>query len=415
MMSEPLKRGIQKRYAPATEIFIAMAIGLFSGEALSGSEQLARGQVWDVTQDSSHGEIGSYGDITAALQEGFDTQHSHGLPVFIPAGPWKISKTVVVPFRTGGELIASGMGQAIAPPTWEHKAPLSGKFTRLVWVGEEGGDMFHIQGNSFRFRGGMVLHAKPYKSKGSPPRAARGIVITKAGKKGLASGNHRFESLSFWDFDTAIQHGTKATEHNCDHTEYQWLHFNRCEKGIFGMNSQGIGIYIGFVQSWKTPRTLWWEGGGPVAVEHSLNWDNTLLTLKRNTDNRHNTVGWRNGNFDLRDTRIDRKLSEKFVAVECIDPVPGCHIRFTGLTGSNTNRENSTFAILKGMANLTVRESTFELGKIEGESWKYVGKLRTPNVLLDRCYIVGKHKFVGDLNWRMNDCFDFEGKWVNDR
>ncbi|MCZ7648967.1 MAG: glycoside hydrolase family 55 protein [Planctomycetota bacterium] len=67
------------------------------------------------SDDSSFYDLRRHGavvgqDCTEVLQRALDTQGQHRKPILLPAGPLLISKTIVAPFKVGGQLLGSGRG-----------------------------------------------------------------------------------------------------------------------------------------------------------------------------------------------------------------------------------------------------------------------------------------------------------------
>ena len=372
---------------------------------LTNRVQAVAQPVWDVAQQGRHA---SGDDITETLQRGLDTQHTHGLPVYVKAGWWKISKTVTLPFRSGVELRGEGMS-AMQALRLENESvqnhPLRGKRTRLVWVGDLKGPILKVTGADVRLTGGLSLHGKPWGS--DRPKCEVGMLITKDGKKGLATGHMQCEPLLVSHCKVGIQCGAKPEGHNCEALQFDWLVFRDCDTGYLGCNSQGMTTIVGMTYSYDTPRTFVYRGGGMLQVENSFNFGSTMLTIERNDPLKY-TTSTGNGYFVFRNTKVDRQASGKFVAVD-MKAATNVMIVFDGGANSGAERTPYTFARLQGSAALTVRDFV-GVGTIEGKTAGDSRHRRTPNALVDRCE--GGAKFKGQINGRLRDCFGYSGQWI---
>lgn len=361
-------------------------------------------RVWDVAVQGRH-RPGD--DIAATVQEGLDRQHEHGLPVYIPAGNWRWSKTVTTPFRSGGKLFGFGASEKAGPRQQEHPN-LGGTGTRIAWTGTPGGTMLRITGVHFQLSG-LSFHGHDYTTRDNAPRAKIGLLITKDGNKGLGTGKCLFDDLLFEELPVAIQNGTSGGEANSELNTYRNIRFDGCGTGFKLMNTQGMGHYFDAIDG-SCDVMFDVYGGGMLHARNILCWKK-LLRLNRNPDNHRFSPGPANATYTFDNVKVDYQARETFQAVEMTAPVHAdIHLNAGRISCRTFGRDGGTFATLQGRASLTVRGWAADFGgSIEGKRDK---RGNQPNVLLDRCRLWCEPDEIakGKLTFAVRDCFAGDGE-----
>lgn len=355
-------------------------------------------RVWDVALQGNHT---SGDDIAATVQRGLSTQHEHGLPVYIPAGNWRWSKTVTAPFRSGGHLFGFGASEKTGPRQDENPT-LGGASTRIAWTGANEGIMLRVTGVHFRLSG-ICFHGHDYGTT-STPQAGVGLLISKNGKKGLGTGKCLFDDLMFEELPIAIQNGASGGEANCESNTYRNIRFDKCGVGFKLLNTQGMGHFFDAIDG---PCEVMFDvyGGGMLHARNILCWKK-LLRLSRNPDHHRHSPGPANGTFTFDNVKVDYQARKTFQAVEMTAPVHADIELNTGrISHRSFGKEGGTFATLQGFASLTVRGWAGDFtGSIRGHSNR---KGQQPNVLLDRCRLWCDPNEIaqGKLTFATRDCY----------
>lgn len=338
--------------------------------------------------DTPLGVISPGRDITAALQWSLDKQHQHGRPIVIPAGLWKISRTVRTPYRLGWHLVGSGAGYH---PNLDH--PLVGRITVLEWAGEAGGTMFELTGANAVF-GNFGLH-------GSGTGVGIQVNYNRSQDAGLGVGKMQFEKLHLEGFEDGIRVGTDRGTPNCDELHFAWIDGRRCTNIYHGLNAMGMGVVIRHFRNYGgNTNGILMDGGGQFWLQSSLT--TAPSTLLKINDTGGKGVGKNNGFFRLSGTKVDRQAGNDFMLIDCEEPYL---LRFLVDGGTQSfDRFSGDFVRLSGENHLTVRDFTSTFGRLVGEQGE-------PTVLLDSCVVWGQRPKTEGVSLRLRDCVGSDGTW----
>jgi len=359
-------------------------------------------RVWDVAIQGDH-QPGD--DIAETVQRGLTTQHEHGLPVYIPAGNWRWSKTVTAPFRSGGRLFGFGASEKTGPRQDEN-LHLGGTSTRIAWTGSAEGVMLQVTGVHFQLSG-ISFYGHDYGTNDSS-QAEVGLLITKNGRKGLGTGKCQFDDLMFASLPVAIQNGVSGGQANCESNTYRNIRFAACGVGFKLINTQGMGHFFDSIDG---PCDVMFDvyGGGMLHARNILCWKK-LLRLSTNPDHHRHSPGPANATFTFDNVKVDHQARKTFQAVEMTAPVHADIELNTGRISSRTfGKDGGTFATLRGHASLTVRGWAGDFaGSIQG---KPDNRGNQPNVLFDRCRLWCDPSEIaqGKLTFATRDCFAGDG------
>ncbi|WP_442483604.1 hypothetical protein [Aeoliella sp. SH292] len=342
----------------------------------------------DITTSTPEGRLRPGADVTAALQWAIDNVHLSKQPLLLPAGEWRISKTIRTNFKSGLTLVGSGVGLPIDDDK-PGAARFVGARTLIRWAGKPGGTMFEVTGSDVTI-GDFVLQ-------GDRSGKSKGIVILKS-ENGIGVGNILFRSLSAFDLETAVQCGTTREMHNCDNLRFEWFRVERCKRGYHGVNTMGMNIHFDQLNAGAMPAVIEMDGGGKLTVAKSvIVGPCTLLKV-----NGGGGVGKNNGYFRLSNTELDAQAGSGFTLIDCAEPEP---IEFycDGGIQAQMDTYQGTFARLSGGNHLTLCGWDSSFRNITGTRDVTYGR---PTVMIRDSRIWGKVDSIwqGAINARWRDC-----------
>ncbi|QDU57199.1 hypothetical protein [Aeoliella mucimassa] len=354
-----------------------------------------------VTRDTPFGELKPGSDITEALQWACDQYSNNQLPLSIPSGRWKISKTIRLPVMAGFVLLGEGMQH----PSEMH-INWKGTGTTLQWTGEAGGVMLDYSAYLSTI-GNFTLVGKSTTRDYSKPgnQASVGILINKR-VKGLGVGSVKFAPMLIANCDTGIQNGTRKFETNCDNLLFEWLVFSQCKVGFHGVNNQGLDIIFEYLSLYDRVETgILLQGGGHLVVQSGLTTSEGVWL--KIPDTKGEGVGKNNGYIRLSNIQIDGEVGHAVTMIDCEEPyriqiiLDGC------LRAGEWVWPDVPLAKVCGGNLLTIRNFT-GFAEIVGSK----GRDRTPLVSLTNSQLWG-HRFTGDLKVRVRDCMSKEDGWFD--
>lgn len=168
--------------------------------------------------------------------------------VEFPAGDHVVPNSVL-PFVSGGIIGGVSDGQYIKPGR-----PLRGEMTVLI-PHDRFRPLFTLTGTHWK------LH--DFTMYGGSEQASMGLLITyPAGKKGIGSGKHNLDRLTFQDFATGIQFGEALDTRNSDSVDGEDLWYVRCNTCINVKNLMGMANTFENVSANNCGDVFRFEAGG---------------------------------------------------------------------------------------------------------------------------------------------------------
>ncbi len=219
---------------------------------------LCVGQVLDVTAVGADGHDKQ--DDTEAIQKAIETAIADGKigEVFLPAGRYHISKTLVV--RHAKSLIIRGQGMSALGP--RPKAA-----TNLIWTGPDGGTLMKTVGI-----GGVVI--KNINFVGTHPdekisKTRAGTLYQSVSQRGWGNMINRMENLGFYHAGIGIAMAEKRGEICNSDILFQFITFRGLDTGFLVRNDQGVDYLFQFVFALQVKKVLHLERGGNLKVDNA--------------------------------------------------------------------------------------------------------------------------------------------------
>jgi len=261
----------------------------------------------------------------------------------LPAATYRINRTIriegVGPLRIEGE----SAGDPFDPEKSGYKC----RPTRLLWTGPQGGTMLHINDSNGPGFSNILFDGG----------ARAGTLVQLNARPGWATGNLRFERVSFCNADIGIQCGTDEKEVNCADLVLDEVAMVRLKTGLRVNNEQSVNHHIRTLGFYRVGTVLDFERGGNATV---VGWGGSAFDLFM----RVGKAGPFNGTFLLAGGRPEMVgISKRYARLlETSDQLDTCDVTFqsTQETGGDFddklehNDADPAFVLTKG-ATLTVQ------------------------------------------------------------
>lgn len=204
-------------------------------------------------------EFGAVGDgkadDTEALQRAVAESHKTGSILEIPAGTYRITKTLQLEKSQASGLIVQGAG---GRPILGSGIPAK-SVTTLLWDGEEGGTLLRATGVC-----GLVIRDLNFDG-----NKRAGILFEAAHEKGWGNMLNFLENVHFFSAKVGIQMGSKPREHTNSDYAFHFITFRSLECGMLVNNDQGVDFLFNYIFALSVKKVLHFANGGNLLVNNA--------------------------------------------------------------------------------------------------------------------------------------------------
>ncbi len=306
--------------------FLYLAFAAFLTAFPSQAQQGKTGEALNVFAMGAVGD--GKADDTAALQKAIDAAAAHGGEIYLPAGIYRITETLVMSKLNAQSVTIRGQGGS---PYGGALPVRRSNTSTLKWDGEAGGTLLRTMGafgccwRDLNFDGGKKA----------------GILFLATTEPGWGNMLNSMSNVHFFDAEVGIQMARATGEHCCSDYHFEFITFGRLKTGFLVKNDQGVDFLFNYIFVLGCETLFNFERGGNLQV-NTAQLTNCKLFLNIGGGGR-NVGTYQANNVRLESSKAGR--SNRFQLLKSYPKFSQANVNFKGYNDAqwawNENRTES--------------------------------------------------------------------------